>query len=90
MRGACQLAKGFEMDVFRTKSMPADTVAVAALILSGCSGGVATTSESSTVAQPVGAELVIHGRGLRRWWVVAVGHDRRPWRFDCSISSSGR
>ncbi|HZD16176.1 MAG TPA: trypsin-like peptidase domain-containing protein [Pseudonocardiaceae bacterium] len=40
------------MDVFRTKSMLAGAVAVAALILSGCSGGAATTSESSTVAQP--------------------------------------
>jgi hypothetical protein len=28
--------------------------------------------------EPVGAELVIHGRGLRRSWVVAVGHDHRP------------
>jgi len=34
------------------------------------------------------AELVIHSSDLR-CWVVAVGHDRRPWRFDCSISSHG-
>jgi len=34
---------------------------------------------------PVGAELVIHGGDLRRRWAVAVGHDRRPWRYDCCI-----
>jgi hypothetical protein len=38
----------------------------------------------------VGAELVIHGRNLRRCWAVTIGHDHRLWRFDCSISSSGR
>jgi len=40
----------------------------------------------------VGAELVIHGgdRDLRRCWAVTIGHDHRLWRFDCSISSSGR
>jgi putative transposase len=39
---------------------------------------------------PVGAELVIHGRDLRCCWAATVGHDRRPWWFGCSISSSGR
>ena len=38
----------------------------------------------------MGAELVIHGRDLRYRWTVTVGHDHWPWRFDCSISSSGR
>jgi hypothetical protein len=33
----------------------------------------------------VGAELVIHGGDLRDRWTVAVGHDRRPWRYDCCI-----
>jgi hypothetical protein len=34
---------------------------------------------------PVGAELVIHGGGLRHRWPVVVGHDRRSWRYNCCI-----
>jgi hypothetical protein len=33
----------------------------------------------------VGAELVIHGGDLRHHWMAVVGHDRRSWRYDCSI-----
>jgi hypothetical protein len=33
----------------------------------------------------VGAEPVIHGGDLRRCLTVVVGHDRRSWRYDCSI-----
>jgi hypothetical protein len=33
----------------------------------------------------VGAELAIHGGDLRHRWTVAVGHDRRSWRYDCCI-----
>jgi hypothetical protein len=36
-------------------------------------------------SEPVGAELVIHGRDLRYRWTVTVGHDHRMWRFNCSI-----
>jgi putative serine protease PepD len=39
------------MDVFRASNMLAGAVAVAALILSGCSNGVTATSEPSTLAQ---------------------------------------
>jgi hypothetical protein len=35
--------------------------------------------------KPVGAELAIHGGDLRHHWTVVVGHDRRSWRYDCSI-----
>lgn len=31
------------------------------------------------------AELLIHGGGLRHRRGVVVGHDRRSWRYDCSI-----
>jgi hypothetical protein len=34
---------------------------------------------------PVGAELAIHGGDLRHLCPVAVGHDRRSWRYDCCI-----
>ncbi|MGC1734556.1 MAG: trypsin-like peptidase domain-containing protein [Pseudonocardiaceae bacterium] len=40
------------MGIFRTNNMLAGGIAVAALILSGCSGGVATTSAPSTLVQP--------------------------------------
>jgi hypothetical protein len=33
----------------------------------------------------VGAELAIHGGDLRHRWTVAVGHDRRSWRYHCCI-----
>jgi hypothetical protein len=33
----------------------------------------------------VGAELVVHSGDLRHRWTVIVGHDRRPWRYDCYI-----
>jgi hypothetical protein len=29
--------------------------------------------------------LVIHGGDLRHRWMAVVGHDRRSWRYDCSI-----
>jgi ABC-type transporter Mla maintaining outer membrane lipid asymmetry ATPase subunit MlaF len=32
-----------------------------------------------------GAGLVVHGGDLRHRWTVAVGHDRRSWRYDCCI-----
>src|SRR6476620_10775056 len=44
------------MGIFRTNNMLADGIAVAALILSGCSGGVATTSAPSTLVQPPNAQ----------------------------------
>jgi S1-C subfamily serine protease len=47
-----QLAKGIDMGVFRTNKVLAGAIAVAALILSGCSGGVTATSKSATSAQP--------------------------------------
>jgi S1-C subfamily serine protease len=47
-----QLVKGIDMGVFRTNNMLAGAVALAALILGGCSGGVTTTSEPATLAQP--------------------------------------
>jgi putative serine protease PepD len=40
------------MGIFRTNNMLAGVIALAALILSGCSSGVTTTSGSSTLAQP--------------------------------------
>jgi len=51
-----QLVKGIDMGIFRTNNMLADGIAVAALILSGCSGGVATTSAPSTLVQPPNAQ----------------------------------
>jgi hypothetical protein len=33
----------------------------------------------------VGAERAIHGGDLRDRWTVAVGHDRRSWRYDWCI-----
>jgi hypothetical protein len=33
----------------------------------------------------VGAELVIHGDGLRYRWARAIRHDRPPWLCDCCI-----
>jgi S1-C subfamily serine protease len=50
--GVLQLVKGIDMGIFRTNNMLAGAVAVAALILGGCSGGVTTTSEPATLAQP--------------------------------------
>jgi putative serine protease PepD len=46
-----RLVKGIDMGIFRTNNVPAGAVAVAALILSGCSSGVTTTSEPSTLVQ---------------------------------------
>ena len=40
------------MGIFRTNNMLAGAIAVAVLILSGCSGGVTATSGSSTGAPP--------------------------------------
>jgi S1-C subfamily serine protease len=47
-----QLVKGIDMGIFRTSNMLASAIALAALILSGCSGGVTTTSAPSTSVQP--------------------------------------
>jgi hypothetical protein len=44
---------------------------------------------SGNSLMPVGAEQLIHNGDLRHRLRVAVGHDRRPWRYDCSISSPG-
>ncbi|HEY3689796.1 MAG TPA: hypothetical protein VGL46_05770 [Pseudonocardiaceae bacterium] len=30
-------------------------------------------------------ELAIHGGDLRHRWTVAVGHDRRSWRYRCCV-----
>ena len=46
-----QLVKGIDMGVLRANNMLAGAIAVAALILSGCSRGVTATSEPSTLAQ---------------------------------------
>jgi putative serine protease PepD len=47
-----QLVKGIDMGVFRTNSMLAGAIAVAALTLSACASGVRDTSGPSTLAQP--------------------------------------
>src|SRR5947209_930926 len=40
---------------------------------------------ASCNAGPVGAELAIHGGDVGHRGAVAVGHDRRSWRYDCYI-----
>jgi putative serine protease PepD len=46
-----QLVKGIDMGIFRANNMLAGAIAVAALILSGCSSGVTATSQPSTSTQ---------------------------------------
>jgi putative serine protease PepD len=46
-----QSVKGINMGVFRAKNVLAGAIAIAALILCGCSSGVTVTSEPSTLAQ---------------------------------------
>jgi hypothetical protein len=56
--------------ITRVRYAPADRAWLAAL---------------SRLRHRVGAEQLIHVSDLRHRWTVAVGHDRRSWRFDCCI-----
>ena len=46
-------------------------------------GGAGPEFTIEECGNPVGAELAIHGGDLKHCWTVAVGHDRRSWRYDC-------
>ena len=46
---------------------------------------VAQASQAPLAPKRVGAEWAIHGGDLRHRWTVAVWHDRRSRRYDCSI-----